>query len=202
MRLFVNHHRRLHIAVALAALMLLLTTSFASAQSATNATIRGKVTDETSGALPGVTVTITSPALIQGSQTKATDPEGVYTFPDLPIGLYTVTFELNGFQRLVREQIQLTAGFSATVNAPMKIGTMEESITVSGQSPVVDATNTTSKVSLSHVGPGQIRFNMDLLNVLNNASPWAISRISGPTYGQISSIDQPRIIHLGVVYSF
>jgi hypothetical protein len=132
-----------------AAFALLAASTDALAQSTVNATIRGKVTDETGGALPGVTVVATSPALIQGQRSSVTDADGNYAVLDLPIGTYRVVFELAGFQRFVREEIQLTAGFSATLNTTMKIGTLEESITVSGASPVVDTTNTAQKVSLS-----------------------------------------------------
>src|SRR5262245_23603974 len=87
-----------------AAIVLLLVPNRALAQSTVNGTIRGKVTDETSGALPGVVVTVSSPALIRGQQSSVTDGDGNYSVLDLPIGLYRVTFELSGFQRLVREQ--------------------------------------------------------------------------------------------------
>jgi hypothetical protein len=129
------------------AAIVLLTAAPAFAQG--TGTIRGRVSDEQNLALPGVSVTITSPALITAQQTSVTDGEGMYSFPDIAIGVYRVTYELGGFQRLVREDVQLTAGFEATLNVMLRVGTLEESITVSGSSPVVDVTNTTPTVSLS-----------------------------------------------------
>ena len=78
-----------------------------------------------------------------------TEADGGYQFLDLPPGTYRLTLELTGFQKLVREDIQLTARFAATINDTLKVGTVEESVTVSGQSPIVDVTSTSSNVSVS-----------------------------------------------------
>jgi Carboxypeptidase regulatory-like domain len=121
----------------------------AAAQSASNAAIRGRVTDETSAALPGVTVTASSPALIGGQAVATTDVTGTYVLPDLPIGQYQVAYEISGFQRLARQGIILTAGFNAEVNVSLKVGSVAETITVVGASPVVDTTSTTPSVNLS-----------------------------------------------------
>src|SRR5262245_36595573 len=75
----------------------------------------GKVTDSTGAALPGVTVTLSSASLIQ-PQTTTTLQEGSYRFTNIPIGTYTVTFELSGFQRLVREGVRIGTGFNAEIN--------------------------------------------------------------------------------------
>src|SRR5262249_10678130 len=91
----------------------------AFAQSVTSGTIQGRVTDETEAALPGVTVTVTSPALLQ-SRSETSDSEGNYRFPDLPIGEYRIAWELSGFQQLVRENILLSSGFIATINVALK----------------------------------------------------------------------------------
>ena len=123
----------------------LLTAADASAQ---GASIRGKVADDTGGALPGVSVATASPALLV-PQNVVTDAEGNYMFADLPVGRYQVTYELAGFQRLIREDIQLSAGFSAALNVILKVGGVEESVTVSGESPVVDTSSTTNSVNLS-----------------------------------------------------
>jgi hypothetical protein len=106
----------------------------ARAQSA----IAGGVKDTTGAVMPGVTVEATSPALIEGTRTVATDAAGLYKIIDLRPGTYTVTFTLTGFSTIKREGLELPANFTATVNAEMKIGSVEESVTVSGQSPVVD----------------------------------------------------------------
>src|SRR6187401_1341362 len=99
--------------------------------------IAGAVRDVSGGALPGVTVEASSPALIEGSRTVVTDGQGLYTLVDLRPGAYVVTFSLPGFSTLRREGIELTAGFTATVNAELSLGTLEETITVSGEAPVV-----------------------------------------------------------------
>src|SRR5262245_5157329 len=120
-----------------------------AAQSVASAAIRGKVTDETSAALPGVTVTASSAALIGGQAVATTDVTGAYVLPDLPIGQYQLTYEISGFQRLARQGIILTAGFTAELNVSLKIGSVAETITVVGASPVVDTTSTTPSVNLS-----------------------------------------------------
>lgn len=104
--------------------------------------INGTATDASGGTLPGVTVTATSPALQVGQVTAVTDDAGHYLIPDLPRGIYQVRFELQGFQPLVREGLQLTAGFAARVDVSLSIGTVAEVITVTGASPVVDVTTT------------------------------------------------------------
>ncbi|HEV3216318.1 MAG TPA: carboxypeptidase regulatory-like domain-containing protein [Vicinamibacterales bacterium] len=109
--------------------------------------IHGIVTDQSDAALPGVTVTLSSPALLV-EQTKVSDTAGQYRFDQLPVGIYKLTLELTGFQTLVREGLQLPAGFNATVNIQLHIGTVEETVTVSGASPVVDLTSATTSVSV------------------------------------------------------
>ena len=100
------------------------------------------VAKDTSGAvLPGVTVEAASPALIEKVRTVATDGEGRYNIVDLPPGAYIVTFTLAGFGTFRRDGIALSSGFTATVDAVMRVGALEESITVSGSSPVVDTQN-------------------------------------------------------------
>jgi carboxypeptidase family protein len=112
------------------------------AQSTTSGTIAGVVKDTTGAVLPGVTVEAASPALIEKVRTVVTDDQGQYKIVDLRPGIYTVTFTLTGFSTVKREGIELTTGFTAPVNAELKVGSLEETITVSGQSPVVDTQNT------------------------------------------------------------
>src|SRR5436190_12778850 len=87
---------------------------------------------------PGVTVEAASPALIEKVRTVVSDEQGQYKIVELRPGAYTVTFTLTGFSTVKREGFELTTGFTATVNADMRIGGLEETITVSGASPVVD----------------------------------------------------------------
>jgi Carboxypeptidase regulatory-like domain len=103
--------------------------------------IAGVVRDTSGGILPGVTVEAASPALIEKARTVITDDQGVYRIVDLRPGIYGVTFTLPGFTVVKREGIELTGNFTATVNAELKVGGLEETVTVSGQSPVVDIQN-------------------------------------------------------------
>ncbi len=100
--------------------------------------IAGVVKDSTGGALPGVTVEAASPALIEKTRTVVTDESGLYKIIDLRPGTYTITFTLAGFTSFKRDGVELPANFTATINGDLKVGSMEESVTVSGLTPVVD----------------------------------------------------------------
>lgn len=126
--------------------VLLVTTAVASAQ---DATIQGRVTDESGAAMPGVTVTAKSPALQVASVTTVTDERGDYRLTPLPIGTYEVDYTLPGFASVRREGVRLTVGFTASIDVPMKVGGIEESITVSGVSPVVDITSGTTATTFT-----------------------------------------------------
>src|SRR5439155_12155377 len=115
--------------------------AFGQSVSATTGALNGKVTDRTAAVLPGVTVTISSPAM-QGVRTATTSEDGTYRFPAVPPGDYKITYELTGFSTIVREGIRVGLGFTATVNAEMVLASMSESVTVTGESPVVDVTST------------------------------------------------------------
>jgi hypothetical protein len=110
----------------------------AAAQAVGTATISGTVKDASGAVLPGVTVEATSPALIEGSRTVTTDDAGRYAIVNLRPGTYTVTFTLAGFSTLKREGIVLTSDFTANVNAPLKMGAIEEVVTVESRSPSID----------------------------------------------------------------
>jgi hypothetical protein len=102
------------------------------------ASIAGVVKDASGAVLPGVTVEASSPALIEKTRSVVTDATGQYKITDLRPGTYTVGFSLTGFSTVKREGIELTGSFVATVNADLKVGAIEESITVTGETPVVD----------------------------------------------------------------
>jgi hypothetical protein len=112
---------------------LLLTPNIATAQS-----IGGTVTDATGAVLPGVTVEARSPALIEQVRTVVTDGGGEYLIVALEPGIYSVTFTLTGFSTVLREGIQLRTGFTADVDVQLSVGAIEETVTVSGASPIVD----------------------------------------------------------------
>jgi Carboxypeptidase regulatory-like domain/TonB dependent receptor len=125
--------------VVIVLLSLELFTRALAAQTVTSTTgaINGTVTDSTSAVLPGVTVTLSGPALM-GTGTAVTDQNGTYRFSTVAIGDYTLTFELPGFGTVTREGIRVSVGFTATVNTEMSPGSVAENVTVSGASPVVD----------------------------------------------------------------
>src|SRR4029450_2614025 len=110
--------------------------------------ITGVVTDNTGAVLPGVTVTVTGPALIQ-PQTTVTGGDGIYRYAALPPGLHTVSFELSGFQTLKREGIRLGLNQTLTVDAQLQLSSLQETVTITGDSPVVDVKNTTIGTNLT-----------------------------------------------------
>src|SRR3954462_3778271 len=119
--------------------------NLAHAQSA----IAGIVRDTSGAVLPGVTVEAAGPALIEKTRAVTTDGEGRYNIVDLRPGVYSVTFSLEGFSTVKREAIELPANFTATINGDLKVGSLEETITVSGQSPVVDTSTAVQQQVLS-----------------------------------------------------
>ncbi|HMF98348.1 MAG TPA: carboxypeptidase-like regulatory domain-containing protein, partial [Vicinamibacterales bacterium] len=126
-------------AVLLNALALVaLTAPSASAQTATGG-LRGFVKDDTGAVLVGVTVEAASPARIGGAAVDVTDVQGLYRFENLPPGEYAVTYSLQGFATVRREGIRVEVGRTIQLDATMKVGAVEQAITVTGESPVVDA---------------------------------------------------------------
>ena len=120
------------------ALVSLLLPSVAYAQAA----ITGVVRDTSGAVLPGATVEATSPVLIEKVRSVVTDANGQYRIVDLRPGIYSVKVSLTGFTTVRREGIELSGSFVATVNADMRIGALEETITVTGESPIVDVQST------------------------------------------------------------
>jgi hypothetical protein len=120
----------------LALLGVLLAPSFAFAQ--TSGTIAGIVKDTSGAVLPGATVEASSPALIEKVRTAVTDGTGNYKIVDLRPGVYTVTVTMPGFGTYKREGLDLSAGVTANVSADLKVGSLEETVTVTGATPIVD----------------------------------------------------------------
>src|SRR5918993_1398591 len=98
----------------------------------------GTVKDTSGAVLPGVTVEAASDVLIEKVRTATTDGNGQYRIIDLRPGVYVVTFALTGFSTVKREGIELTGTFTATVNADLQVGSLQETVTVTGESPIVD----------------------------------------------------------------
>jgi hypothetical protein len=118
-------------------------------RAAAQSTIAGVVRDSSGGVLPGVVVEASSPALIERTRSATTDSAGQYKIIQLRPGVYTVTFTLPGFSMIKREGIELTADFTATVNGELVVGAVEESITVTGESPIVDTQNITQRTVMT-----------------------------------------------------
>src|SRR5438128_1113564 len=120
--------------VTAAIAVIVLLPASAHAQSA----IVGVAKDTSGAVLPGVTVEAASDALIEKSRSAVTDGSGQYRIVDLRPGTYTLTFTLEGFQSYKREGLELPAQFTMTINADMKVGALEETLTVTGAAPTVD----------------------------------------------------------------
>lgn len=132
--------------------------------------IAGQVTDTTGATLPGVTIAATSEALIEGTRTGLSDAQGRYAIEALRPGTYQVTFALPGFTTVVRNGIELPSDFTAVVSVQMQLGALEETITVSGRSPVVDVQRTTGRAVLSR----------ETLDALPTGRGWAQAAIVVP----------------------
>jgi hypothetical protein len=141
----------LRMAVAVPCLAMVLLPVFSSTASAqlSGSSIVGVVMDESGGALPGVTVSARGPALQVPEVATVTDDRGEYRLTTLPLGTYAVRYDLAGFQSVVREEIRLTAGFVAKIDVTLKLGTFEESLTVRGNSPVVDVTSASPRTQFA-----------------------------------------------------
>ena len=182
--------------VSVVATLVLMTTP-GWAQSA-RSTIHGAVKDETGAAMPGVTVTLSSPALQVGQIVVVSEVDGNYRVGELPAGLYRIAFELPGFKSFVLSDFRLTIGFVARVDATMGVGGVEETITVTGASPVVDMTSTTTSVNLTQetlesvpIGRGlQQLFAMTpgvTTNRVDVGDSWMGVRASTESYGQTAN---------------
>src|SRR5919108_1737921 len=137
----------------------------------TTGSINGTVADSTGAVLPGVTITASGPALM-GAQTAITNDQGQYRFPALPPGIYRIQYELSGFTTVVRENIVVNIGFTATLNVQLQVATLAETVTVTGASPVVDTQNTNI----------QTNFTLEMIKSLPNARDiWALIAVAPGT---------------------
>jgi hypothetical protein len=175
--------RRAGRSVLFASALLLLAPAAALAQSA----IAGVVKDTTGAVLPGVTVEAGSPALIEGTRTATTDDSGLFRIIDLRPGTYTVTFTLAGFNAVRRQGVELPSDFTATINADLRVGAIEETVTVTGASPIVDVKSATQQQVLSR----------DLLDALpTGRNIWALGStltgisLSAPDVGGTAGMQQ------------
>jgi len=172
--------------VAAAASLLVLLPAMSFAQSS----IAGVVKDDSGAVLPGVTVEAASPALIERTRTVVSDGQGQFKIVDLRPGVYAVTFSLQGFSTFKRDGITLQASTVATVNGDMKVGTLQETVTVTGEAPLVDVQSSVLQQII----------NRDLLDVLpSGRMMWNVGATlpgivaSGQDVGGASGIQQIRI---------
>jgi hypothetical protein len=165
-------------ALALLAVFVVHSSAFAQGGGASSTgTIQGRVMDAQGAVLPGVSVTATSPSAL-GAQTAVTSETGNYRFPAVPPGEYELTFELAGFNTLKRAGIQITLGFTANVNVELALATLQETVTVSGASPVIDTS--TTRV--------QQNFKIEQLqSIPNGRDMWALLAVTPAV--QMSRID-------------
>ena len=134
---------RLLLPAAAALLVMVMAPAVLRAQNTAAASIIGHVTDESGAPVPEAAVSVTSPALQVAAMTTVTDPDGNYQVLDLPApGVYKISFGHPGFQTFVRADLNLSVGFAARVDVTMKVGQVEQTIEVTGSSPVVDTVNT------------------------------------------------------------
>ena len=178
---------RLAGSVFLALAMLWLVPSVARAQS----TLTGIVKDTSGAVLPGVTVEAASPALIEKTRSTVSDANGAYRLTDLRPGIYSLSFALEGFSTVKREGLELPSNFTMTVNSDLKVGSLEETLTVTGASPVVDVQSTTKSQVLNREvldsiptgrtiqGMGQLITGVSL-NIPDVAAPAPCSRPTCP----------------------
>jgi len=166
---------------------LFLAPAAARGQLADSASIAGVVRDASGAVLPGVTVEAASPALIDKIRTTVTDGQGLYRIVDLRPGMYTVTFSLAGFSTFRREGLELTTGFTAAINAELKVGTVEETITVTGESPVVDLQNVRQQTTLTRTTLEALPTS-GRLSQLYNFVPGAV--VGNPVWQSVGGIDE------------
>src|SRR4030095_10231016 len=132
------YHVRRALALSSSILLLMFWCADAHAQGSVQATIAGGVSDTSGAVLPGVTVEASSPGLIEKSRSAVSDETGRYRITGLTPGTYTITFTLQGFNTIRREGIVLTGSLTAAIDVEMRVGSLEETVTVIGESPIVD----------------------------------------------------------------
>jgi hypothetical protein len=167
-------------ATCLVAALLMVVPSSAFAQ----ASITGTVRDSSGAVLPGVTVEAASPALIEKVRTATTDGNGQYRIVDLRAGEYSVTFSLQGFSTVKREGVTLEGAFTATVNGDMRVGALTETITVTGESPIVDTQSIRRQIVLDNDTISAIPSSRSYNNLIQ-LIPNSINQAGAPTDVQV-----------------
>ena len=195
----------------LLATLALASSAFAQGGGASSTgSISGEVKDAQGGVLPGVTVTATSPAQIS-SLTAVTNEAGLYRFPAVPPGEYRLAYDLAGFQANVRSGIRITLGFNGQVNVTMNVATLQETVTVSGQSPVIDTAATRIQTNYDqHRVEKQMRLAQkakfglffDLFNAMNSNVNVNENWRPGAAFEKATTVLGPRITKFGVRFDW
>jgi hypothetical protein len=150
------------------------------------AVIAGVVTDASGAVLPGVTVEATSPALIEKLRSVVTDGAGQYRIEDLRPGTYAVVFSLTGFSQVRREGVELTGSFTATIDANLRVGSLEETITVTAESPIVDVQSSKREMTISNdvirAIPNQRNYGSMVAMV-----PGVVTNVNDPAAGTVTT---------------
>jgi hypothetical protein len=190
--------RTLMVARAVLLGLLYLASSSADASAQQLAAIAGVARDASGAVLPGVAVEAASDVLIEKIRTAITDGEGRYRIVDLRPGTYMVTFSLPGFSTVRRDGIVLTGGFTATVNAELRVGTVEETITVSGASPLVDTQNSLAQKVVSDELMSVLPTSNKAMAALVNLTPGlAATADVGGSSGIFTTNQTYRYLHHG-----
>lgn len=169
----------------MSAVLLVFVPAIAGAQA--GAALTGAVTDTSGAVLPGVTVDARSPALIEQVRSAVTDEAGRYRIVDLRPGTYSVTFALPGFATVTREGIELSGTFIATVNAELRVGGLQETVTVTGETPIVDTQSTKTQETLqndviSSIPTGRQYYSLTALIPALNVQGNDVGGIQGPIF--------------------
>jgi len=180
-----KNHMRLSSQLLIGSLFLLFVPTVMYAQA--GAALTGVVADSSGAVLPGVMVEARSPALIEQVRSSITDETGRYRIVDLRPGTYNVTFALPGFATVLREGIELTGTFVATVNAEMRVGTLQETVTVSSESPLVDTQSSKTQETLTNdvinnIPTGRQYFSLTALIPALNVQGNDVGGVQGPIF--------------------
>lgn len=168
-----------------AAVLLAVPSAFAQGGGASSTgSISGEIKDAQGGVLPGVTVTATSPAAI-GQQTAVTNEAGIYRFPAVPPGEYALTYELAGFGPVKRDGIRITLGFTAQVNVVLTVASLNETLVVTGESPVIDTSATRVQTNYDSQQLASLPNARDMWSLLATTPSVVLNRVDvgGATMG-------------------
>lgn len=148
----------------------------AHGQGTDTGSLRGHISDSTGAALPGVTVTAASESVMGGNLVAVTSAEGLYRFPSMPPGVYTLRMELTGFTPAVLEGLRITVGLGLTIDRQLILANVQESVTVVGESPIVDTRNTEAGATVTREILARVPSSRDLWNTVQQVPGLVVPR--------------------------